>query len=103
MTYEITYFHIISLIYNAYFVKLSIGLQDLGISNNSYFPITEAEQIIWLTHYSTKLLVNGKLSGIDAAEIIRTQADIRCYISKLQQRNTIFTAKKSKIAQNLHK
>ena len=25
------YFHIISLIYNAYFVKLSISLQDLGI------------------------------------------------------------------------
>jgi hypothetical protein len=31
MTYEITYFHIISLIYNVYFVKLSISLQDLGI------------------------------------------------------------------------
>jgi len=30
MTYEITYFHIISLIYNDYFVKLSISLQDLG-------------------------------------------------------------------------
>jgi hypothetical protein len=32
MTYEITYFHIISLIYNAYFVKLSISLQDLGVT-----------------------------------------------------------------------
>jgi len=30
MTYEITYFHIISLIYNDYLFKLSISLQDLG-------------------------------------------------------------------------
>ena len=30
MTYEITYFHIILLIYNDYLVKLSISLQDLG-------------------------------------------------------------------------
>ena len=38
MTYEITYFHIISLIYNAYLVKLSISLQDLG--HIQYNPIT---------------------------------------------------------------
>ena len=55
------------------------------MSNNSYFPTTEAEQIIWLTHYSIKLPINGELCGIDAAEITRTQADIRCYIFILQQ------------------
>jgi hypothetical protein len=44
------------------------------MSNNSYFPTNEAEQIIWLTHYSTKLTINGRFSGIDAAEITRIQA-----------------------------
>lgn len=42
MTYEITYFHIISLIYNVYFVKLSISLQDLGTIKNAInleFPL----------------------------------------------------------------
>ncbi|MFI3187697.1 MAG: hypothetical protein QX198_17115, partial [Methylococcaceae bacterium] len=30
MTYEITYFHIISLIYNDYLINSCVGLQDLG-------------------------------------------------------------------------
>ena len=50
------------------------------MSNNSYFPSTEAGQIIWLTHYSSRLPINGSLCGIDAEEIARTQTDILCYI-----------------------
>ena len=53
------------------------------MSNISYFPTTEAEQIIWLTHYAIKLPINGEEFGIGAAEITRTQADIRCYIFML--------------------
>ncbi|MCX7088059.1 MAG: hypothetical protein NTV00_08415, partial [Methylococcales bacterium] len=35
MTYEITDYHIIPLIYNDYLVNLCIGLQDLGITKNN--------------------------------------------------------------------
>jgi hypothetical protein len=50
-----------------------------------FFPTTEAAQIIWLTHYSLQLPVNGRICGINNEEIIHTQTDIVNYIFILQQ------------------
>ena len=55
------------------------------MSKNSYFPTVEAEQIIWLSHYSLQLPVNGPICGIDNNEITRTQTDITTQIFILQQ------------------
>ena len=55
------------------------------MSKNSYFPTVEAEQIIWLSHYSSKLPINGPICGIDGNEITRTQTDITTQIFILQQ------------------
>ena len=54
------------------------------MNNNSFFPVTEAEQIIWLSHYALKLPINGPVCGISAAEITSTLTDITCYIWLMQ-------------------
>ena len=55
------------------------------MSANSFFPTTETGQLVWLTHYSLKLPVNGPLCGISAEEITLTQADILYYLWILQE------------------
>ncbi|MEY3760359.1 MAG: hypothetical protein RIR39_1850, partial [Pseudomonadota bacterium] len=55
------------------------------MSVNSFFPTTETGQLVWLTHYSLKLLVNGPLCGISPEEIIQTQTDILYYLWLLQE------------------
>jgi len=55
------------------------------MSSTGFFPTTEAAQIIWLTHYSLKLPINGPGCGIGAEETTRTQADILYYIWMLQE------------------
>jgi hypothetical protein len=51
----------------------------------SFFPTTESGQIVWLTHYSLKLPINGPLCGISAEEITLTQADLLYYIWLLRE------------------
>ena len=51
----------------------------------SFFPSTQPGQIVWLTHYSLKLPVDGPLCGISAEEITQTQADILYYNWLLQE------------------
>lgn len=55
------------------------------MTNNKYFPTVETEQIIWLSHYSLQLPVNGPVCGIDGNEITPTQTDMTSYIFILQQ------------------
>ena len=54
------------------------------MNTNSFFPLTEAEQIIWLSHYALKLPIHGPVCGISDEEITRTLADITCYIWLIQ-------------------
>ncbi|MDD5037598.1 MAG: hypothetical protein PHE55_22955, partial [Methylococcaceae bacterium] len=46
----------------------------------SYFPNTEAERIIWLSNYRTKIATHGATVGLSAAEISDIQADIAYYL-----------------------
>ena len=55
------------------------------MSTLGFFPTTESGQLVWLTHYSLKLPVNGPLCGISAEEITQTQADLLYYIWMLQE------------------
>ena len=54
------------------------------MSSNSFFPSTEAGQIVWLTNYALKLPVNAPSCGISEAEITSTVADVQYYIWMLQ-------------------
>ncbi|MCX7103262.1 MAG: hypothetical protein NTX38_17710, partial [Methylobacter sp.] len=56
MTYEITDYHIIPLIYNDYLVNLCIGLQDLGYL---YIPIYHDNYSYKYNHFS-----DGEHSGL---------------------------------------
>ena len=54
------------------------------MSTNNFFPRTEDAQIVWLSHYSLKLPVNGPSCGISAEEITSTQQDIAYWTWLLQ-------------------
>jgi hypothetical protein len=54
------------------------------MSSNSYFPSTEAEQIIWLSNYVTKLPLHAVSCGISELEVANTQTDLHYYIWLLQ-------------------
>ncbi len=54
------------------------------MTNNTYFPSMEADQIIWLSHYAVKIPINGPLCNISAVEITATLLDVQFYIWLLQ-------------------
>jgi hypothetical protein len=54
------------------------------MSSNSFFPSTEAGQIVWLTNYALKLPVNAAGCGISEAEITSTVNDVGYYVWMLQ-------------------
>jgi len=54
------------------------------MSNNSFFPTTEAGQIIWLSNYASKLPIHGSGCGLSDEEVTNALADIRYYIWLLQ-------------------
>ncbi len=54
------------------------------MTTNTYFPTIGADQIIWLSHYASKLPINGSSCGIAAQEVATTLADIQYYIWILQ-------------------
>jgi hypothetical protein len=54
------------------------------MSTNSFFPSTQAGQIVWLSHYALKLPIDGPICDISAEEITNTLADIRYYVWLLQ-------------------
>jgi hypothetical protein len=51
---------------------------------NSFFPITQADQVIWLSHYALRLPVIGPTCGISSEEIAGTLEDINCHIWLMQ-------------------
>ena len=51
---------------------------------NNFFPTSEDSQLVWLSHYSLKLPVNGPICGVLADEITATQKDLSYYIWMLQ-------------------
>ncbi len=50
----------------------------------SFFPTTEAGQVVWLSHYALKLPIDGPVCGIDAKEIAATLTDCLYYVWLLQ-------------------
>jgi hypothetical protein len=54
------------------------------MSSNSFFPTTEAGQIVWLTNYALKLPSNGSVCGIGDEEITGTVSDVQYYVWMLQ-------------------
>ena len=54
------------------------------MSTNTYFPNIGADQIIWLSHYATKLPINGPTCDISSLEITQTLSEIQYYIWILQ-------------------
>ncbi len=54
------------------------------MTTNSFFPTTEAAQVVWLTHYALKLPIHGPVCGISDEEIAKTLDDIRYYVWMLQ-------------------
>ena len=54
------------------------------MTSNTYFPTMGADQIIWLSHYSAKLPINGPLCDIAAPEITATLLDVLYYIWLIQ-------------------
>ncbi len=48
--------------------------------NQSYFPASEADRVIWLTNLVAKLPIQGPHLGLSAAEISDAVADSLCYI-----------------------
>ena len=52
--------------------------------NQSYFPKNEANRVIWLSNFNTKLLIHGTELTIDPAEQALTITDIGYYIWMLQ-------------------
>ncbi len=47
------------------------------MSSNSFFPTTEAKQIVWLGNYASKLPIHGPACGIRPEEITETLADLQ--------------------------
>ena len=54
------------------------------MTTHTFFPSTEAEQIVWLSHYALKLPINGPLCGIVAEEITGTLVDTTYWVWMLQ-------------------
>lgn len=54
------------------------------MSNSSFFPSTEAGQIVWLTNYSSKLPIHSAACGISDQEVTDTLVDTCYYIWMLQ-------------------
>ena len=54
------------------------------MTTNTFFPRTESEQIVWLSHYALKLPINGPICGITAEEITSTLVDITYWVWMLQ-------------------
>jgi hypothetical protein len=57
---------------------------DTSMSGGTFFPNTEAEQVVWLSHYALKLPLHGPTCGIGDAEIQATLKDIAYYDWMLQ-------------------
>lgn len=54
------------------------------MGNQTFFPSTEATQIVWLTHYRSRITVHGPVCGIGPEEIAETLKDLDRYIWILQ-------------------
>lgn len=54
------------------------------MSSNSFFPTTEAGQVVWLTNYALKLPANGSVCGIADEEITSTVNDVHYYVWMLR-------------------
>ena len=50
------------------------------MSNQSYFPASEADRVLWFTNLVAKLPIQGPNLGISATEITDAIADSVCYI-----------------------
>ncbi|MEI6268799.1 MAG: hypothetical protein WCP01_07970 [Methylococcaceae bacterium] len=48
--------------------------------NQAYFPSNEADRVVWLTHFCTKLSVHGSNLGLSADDIANTLADVGFYV-----------------------
>lgn len=57
---------------------------DTTMSGGTFFPNTEAGQVVWLSHYALKLPVHGPACGISDKEIKATLEDIAYYVWMLQ-------------------
>lgn len=53
----------------------------------SYFPTAEAERIVWLGNFRSKIATHGPNLGLSAAEITDLQADLAYYLWLLQTWN----------------
>ncbi len=75
------------------------------ISNQAYFSTNEADRVVWLTHFCTKLSIHGPEVGLSAADIADIIADAGFYIwlvgtwnPAIQQNALEATAYKANIA-----
>ena len=55
--------------------------------NQSYFPKTEATQVVWLSNFNTKLQVHATVLTVDPTEMALTVTDINYYVWILQTWN----------------
>ena len=55
-------------------------MTKIGLPNQGYFPANEADRVVWLTHFCTKLSVYGPDLGFSADDIANTQADVGFYV-----------------------
>ena len=54
------------------------------MSGGTFFPNTEAEQVVWLSHYALKIPLHGPTCRISDAEIQSTLKDIAYWVWMLQ-------------------
>lgn len=54
------------------------------MATNTFFPSTEADQILWLGHFSSRLPELGAICGIAESEITASQSDLSYYTWLLQ-------------------
>ena len=78
------------------------------MSNQSYFPASEADRVLWFTNFIVKLPIQGPKLGLSATEISDAVADSVCYIwivkdwnGALQQKALEATTYKSLIANGI--
>lgn len=57
------------------------------MANQAYFPASEADRVVWLTHFRAKLPIHGPSVGLSAEEIANILADIDFYVWILQTFN----------------
>ncbi len=57
------------------------------MANQPYFPSSEAERIVWLSNFRTKLPLHATTLGIATTEVTATIADIDFYVWLLQTWN----------------